>query len=200
MIILKGFDNMKVVLFGDSLTFGYGVWPKDNIEHLLKNCYKDTEFINSGVNGDTTREAAERFENDVLKFNPDIVTFLFGSNDSAMGEGAYRTLYEYRLNLQAMVEEIRLKNKDCKIIMITPPPVDDTVFMPWTYNDRLAPYCSTVREISYEYNTYLADFNKHLSGIEDLTLYLQEDGCHLSEKGYVEFFNCLKGVLDTINI
>ena len=78
---------MRVVLFGDSLTFGYGVWPKDNLASLLQQARPQWEILNRGVNGDTTREAEERFEADVLSCHPDLVTFFFGSNDSAPGEG-----------------------------------------------------------------------------------------------------------------
>ncbi len=189
---------MKIVLFGDSLTFGYGVWPKDNIENLLKKHYKNIEFVNSGMNGDTTREAVIRFQKDVLIHNPDVVTFMFGSNDSAMGDGPYRTLFEYRANIELMIEKLKCKNKKCEMIFITPPPVDDFVFMPWTYNDRLEPYCETLRQIAQKHNAYLSDLNFHFNSLQNLPQYLQEDGCHLSEKGYAEFFECLKNTIDKV--
>lgn len=192
---------MKLLLFGDSLTFGYGVWEKDNIETLLKSAYPQWDIINKGVNGDTTREALERFEADVLNNNPDVVTFLFGSNDSAMGEGPYRTVYEYNLNMEIMTEQLLLKNKSAKIIYITPPPVDETIFMPWTYNKRLEPYCNACRKLAEKYNGILADFNQYLThlGGNSIDQYLQEDGCHLSEKGYLAFFECINGVLKTLS-
>lgn len=191
---------MKFLLFGDSLTFGYGVWEKDNIETLIKSAYPQWDIINKGVNGDTTREALERFEADVLNNNPDVVTFLFGSNDSAMGEGPYRTVYEYNLNIEIMTEQLRLKNKNAKILYITPPPVDETVFMPWTYNDRIAPYCNACRKLAVKYSGTLVDFNQYLTnlGANNIAQYLQEDGCHLSEKGYLAFFDCLNETLKTL--
>ena len=76
--------SKKIVMFGDSLTFGYGVLKKDSIEYLLKN--KGYDIINSGVNGDNTRNALARIEKDVLFYDCDIVTILFGSNDSAPSE------------------------------------------------------------------------------------------------------------------
>ncbi|MDD3570627.1 MAG: GDSL-type esterase/lipase family protein [Lachnospiraceae bacterium] len=191
---------MKLLLFGDSLTFGYGVWKKDNIETLIKSAYPQWDIINKGVNGDTTREALERFEEDVLNNNPDVITFLFGSNDSAMGEGPYRTVYEYKLNMEKMTEMLLLKNKNAKIIYITPPPVDETVFMPWTYNDRLEPYCNACHNLAEKYNGILVDFNQYLTNLggKNIAEYLQEDGCHLSEKGYLAFFHYLNMALQTL--
>ena len=191
---------MKLLLFGDSLTFGYGVWEKDNIETLIKSAYPQWDIINKGVNGDTTREALDRFETDVLNNNPDVVTFLFGSNDSAIGEGPYRTVYEYNLNMEIMTEQLMLKNKNVKILYITPPPVDETVFMPWTYNHRIAPYCNACHKLAEKYNGILVDFNQYLTdlGKNNIAQFLQEDGCHLSEKGYVAFFDCLNDSLKTL--
>ncbi len=184
---------MKLILFGDSLTYGYGVSSNENIETLIKNAYPSWKVINKGINGDSTRDARKRFERDVASLKPDIVTFLFGSNDSAMGEG-YITLYEYNINLEMMIEKLKLINPKCKIIMITPPPVDDTVFMPYNYNERLEPYVENCRNLAKKHNLVLADFNLHLkevikNGIDE---YLQEDGEHLSKKGYIEFFKCIE--------
>ncbi|MGL4790156.1 MAG: SGNH/GDSL hydrolase family protein [Anaerotignaceae bacterium] len=189
---------MKLLLFGDSLTFGYGVWEKDNIESLLKKEYPNLTIINKGINGNTTREAVERFERDVLSHNPHIITFLFGSNDSAMGDNCYRTLYEYNLNFEIMLEQLMAKNKNCKIILITPPPVDDTVFMPWNYNSRLLPYVENCINLSKKYNTYLIDINTHFKNAKNLEECLQEDGCHFSEQGYLLFFSHIKNTLDKI--
>lgn len=187
---------MKVVLFGDSLTFGYGVWPKDNLESLLKAACPSWDIINSGVNGDTTREAVERFATDVLAHQPDLVTFLFGSNDSAMGEGPYRTLTEFVLHYQKMFDTLKQEYPQCQILLITPPPVDETVFMPWNYNDRIVPYAEACRTLSKDYHTLLADFHTALchlagTGLKQLEIYVQEDGCHLSESGYLVLRDCI---------
>ena len=44
----------NLVMFGDSLTYGYGVYKKDSVAALLQNSFADFNIINSGVNGDTT--------------------------------------------------------------------------------------------------------------------------------------------------
>ena len=183
----------NLVLFGDSLTYGYGVFKKDNIASLIQNRFKKLSVINSGVNGDTTREALKRLNRDVISFSPVIATILFGSNDSAPSENAYRTIYEFNKNMRAIIDTIKTSKKGTEIILITPPPVDDGVFMPSTTNARLAPYCDAIREIAQRQGLFLCDLNKEFPRMSggNIEPYIQEDGCHLTEKGYMAFYNCL---------
>ena len=85
--------EMKIVCFGDSLTYGYGV-----LEHIAYPYYLSKELPkaypqytweirNSGINGHTTREALARLKGSVLQHKPQIVFIWFGSNDSALNEG-----------------------------------------------------------------------------------------------------------------
>ena len=190
----------NLVLFGDSLTYGYGVFKKDNIASLIQNRFKKLSVINSGVNGDTTREALKRLNRDVISFSPVIATILFGSNDSAPSENAYRTIYEFNKNMRAIIDTIKTSKKGTEIILITPPPVDDGVFMPPTTNARLAPYCDAIREIAQRQGLFLCDLNKEFPRMSggNIEPYIQEDGCHLTEKGYMAFYNCLEPLIAEI--
>ena len=190
----------NLVLFGDSLTYGYGVFKIDNIASLIQNRFKKLSVINSGVNGDTTREALKRLNRDVISFSPVIATILFGSNDSAPSENAYRTIYEFNKNMRAIIDTIKTSKKGTEIILITPPPVDDGVFMPSTTNARLAPYCDAIREIAQRQGLFLCDLNKEFPRMSggNIEPYIQEDGCHLTEKGYMAFYNCLEPLIAEI--
>jgi lysophospholipase L1-like esterase len=69
-----------IVCFGDSLTSGYGAgegedYPAD-LGHLVA-----LPVINSGVAGDTTRDALDRLEADVLEQNPRLVIITLGGNN-----------------------------------------------------------------------------------------------------------------------
>ncbi len=61
-------QTIKIVCFGDSLTYGYGVLEKDifsyQLSENLKKIYPKIpcEVINSGINGQTTREALARLQ------------------------------------------------------------------------------------------------------------------------------------------
>lgn len=71
---------MKVVCLGDSLTFGYKMKRKDTWPEVLK---KETniEFVNKGINGDTTAGMLSRFEMDVIREKPSHVLIMGGTND-----------------------------------------------------------------------------------------------------------------------
>jgi len=115
-----------VVTFGDSTTA-----PREAIKvytTLLAENYPHCEFINSGVSGNTTRMAKERFEHDVLKHRPDVVIIQFGINDSAVdlwknppAAGPRVPLSEYEDNLRYFIRE--LKKSGCRIILMTPNPL-----------------------------------------------------------------------------
>jgi acyl-CoA thioesterase I len=70
----------NVICFGDSITFGYGANPGEDYPTTLAKLVR-TPVINAGVDGDTTFEALERLENDVLTKNPRLVIVEFCGND-----------------------------------------------------------------------------------------------------------------------
>jgi acyl-CoA thioesterase I len=70
----------NIVCFGDSITFGYGASAGEDYPTALGKCVK-LPVINSGVDGDTTFEALERLQQDVLNKNPRLVIVEFCGND-----------------------------------------------------------------------------------------------------------------------
>ena len=82
--------EMKIVCFGDSLTYGYGVLEHIDYPYRLAKDLPEKypqyswEIRNSGINGHTTREALIRLRGSVLQHKPQMVFILFGSNDSAL--------------------------------------------------------------------------------------------------------------------
>lgn len=79
-------QGAKVVAFGDSITAGEGV-PKGckNWTDVLKERFS-LKFINSGIGGNTTSQAIERIDRDMLSHKPDFVLINFGMNDHVMEE------------------------------------------------------------------------------------------------------------------
>ena len=69
-----------IICFGDSLTQGEGASPGHDYPSLLARAL-GRAIINAGVNGNTTREALQRLEADVLSKNPRLVIVEFGGND-----------------------------------------------------------------------------------------------------------------------
>lgn len=203
--------EMKIVCFGDSLTYGYGV-----LEHIaypyrlardLPEKYPQYiwEIRNSGINGHTTREALIRLQGSVLQHKPQMVFILFGSNDSALNEGQYRTPYEYEQNLRQIITQIlalstgsTFHNGVPLIVLMTPPSMVDTDFYPFTTNDRLELYGEIVKKLAQEYDLPLIDLFAAYQSIKNKADYeacFQYDGMHLSNTGYEILYNL---ILDTI--
>lgn len=203
--------EMKVICFGDSLTYGYGV-----LEHvafpyrLAKDLPKQFpqfswEIRNSGINGHNTRDGLARLKGSVLQHKPQLVFILFGSNDSALNEGQYVTPYEYEKNLRQMLTQILgLSTKSPfhggtpLVVLMTPPSMVDTDFYPFTTNDRLELYGEIVKKLAQEYDLPLIDLFAAYKSIKkkaDYEACFQYDGIHLSNAGYEVLYAL---VLETI--
>jgi lysophospholipase L1-like esterase len=71
---------MKVVFFGDSLTWGgYG---GDYVSEIRQRVGHHHEIINAGVGGNTIVNLERRYEEDVCAHEPDAVFVMIGGNDA----------------------------------------------------------------------------------------------------------------------
>ncbi|MCX5694250.1 MAG: GDSL-type esterase/lipase family protein [Candidatus Omnitrophica bacterium] len=70
----------NIICFGDSITFGYGANQGEDYPTALGKLV-NLPVINAGVDGDTTFEALERLEGDVLDKDPRLVIVEFCGND-----------------------------------------------------------------------------------------------------------------------
>lgn len=206
--------EMKIVCFGDSLTYGYGV-----LEHIAYPYYLSKELPkaypqysweirNSGINGHTTREALARLQGSVLQHKPQMVFIWFGSNDSALNEGQYRTPYEFEENLRQIITQIlslstgsSFHNGVPLIVLMTPPSMVDTDFYPFTTNDRLEYYGEMVKKLAAEYNLPVMDLFSVYTSIKNKADYeacFQYDGEHLSNRGYEVLYDELMKTIHEI--
>ncbi len=206
-------EIFTIVCFGDSLTYGYGVLEEIafpfRLSQDLPHLYPHIQWnvINSGVNGHTTRDAVDRLPMSVLCHKPQIVFILFGSNDSALNEGQYCSPSIYEKNMRYMIKEIC----SCKIehsfgnhplpVLLTPPPVVDTDFYPYTTNDRLVLYSDVVKKLAEEYGLPCIDLFSAFQSIKKETgdeTCFQFDGIHLSNAGYEILYNLVLGEIKTL--
>lgn len=106
--------NNKYVFLGDSLTFGYGVRPRENWVNLLKNDL-EISIINKGVNGSTTVDMLSRFNKDVIDNNPTNLFIMGGTNDLLSN----RSINSIVLNIETMIKEALVYR--LKVIIGIPP-------------------------------------------------------------------------------
>lgn len=91
-----------MVALGDSLTYGTGAQRGEDWPSLISrrcNC----AIINKGVPGETTAEAYERLESDVLALDPKLVIVGLGGND-ILRQLPREQMFE---NLRLIIKEIQ---------------------------------------------------------------------------------------------
>lgn len=98
-----------VLAFGDSLSAGYGLGPKESfpaqLEAALRRSGMNVRVHNGGVSGDTTAQGRARlsFVLGSLKAKPDLVILQLGGNDMLRAIDPAQT----EANLSAMIIELK---------------------------------------------------------------------------------------------
>lgn len=186
--------NKKLVLLGDSLTFGYGVNKKDSWAYNLSK-HLPFEIINKGINGDTTSSMLDRFYEDVSSLNPDYVFVMGGSNDLLCG----RTISSIIANIEEIIKDYSSKN----IIIGIPPCIikkmAEKLFMPsslYTYLETSLPLLRTeLIDLCNTYSIKYIDFYSLTLNNIDKNIFI--DGIHLNSLGNNLMLN---EVLNTLTI
>ena len=125
--------KIKIVFQGDSVTDAGR--DKRNYHHMGNGYAKfasaliaeahpdvDFEFINFGIGGNRTSELFDRFYNDALIFQPDVISILIGVNDVWHRHNILNiatTDEQTKLNYTCILERIK-RESNAKILMMTP--------------------------------------------------------------------------------
>ena len=85
--------SAKVATLGDSITHGGGTCntPPGYIMYSWET-YSKVPIKNLGHSGDTVQDMAQRFDSDVVGFNPKILVIMGGVNNFRAGEDAWETI------------------------------------------------------------------------------------------------------------
>ena len=90
---------IKVVCLGDSITYGFPYGPEVSWVTRLSEKVEG-QFINKGINGNTTGDMLRRFERAVLAYQPTHLILMGGINDVVCGESLDRIKH----NLKTMID------------------------------------------------------------------------------------------------
>jgi acyl-CoA hydrolase len=88
-------SGATVLAFGDSVTFGYGVDPKDSYPTILTEL-SYWNVINAGISGERADQAKSRIDGVLAEHNPKLVIIELGGND-----------FLQRRNAKAVKEDLR---------------------------------------------------------------------------------------------
>ncbi len=123
LLFQNGLAPKTILFFGDSLTAGYGLSQEDafpaHVESILTKKGIDVKVVNAGLSGETSAGGLSRIDW-VLRQKIDVFVLELGANDGLRG----LPLDQTRSNLQAIIDKVKTKNPDVKIVlagMMVPP-------------------------------------------------------------------------------
>lgn len=170
----KTADQKVILFFGTSLTAGMGLNPNEAfpavIQEKIDSLSLPFEVVNAGLSGETTASGKNRI-NWVLNQKVDVFVLELGANDGLRGV----PLTETKSNLQAIIDIVKEKNADTKIVLVgmeIPPNMGEA-------------YTSEFRnlfpDLAKKNNLTLVPFLlQNVGGIKELN---QPDGIHPTAEG-----------------
>ncbi|WP_406318896.1 GDSL-type esterase/lipase family protein [Streptosporangium sp. NBC_01639] len=103
--------------------------------------HRGYQFVNAGINGNTTADLRQRVDADVIACHPAAVTLLIGTNDVRNGV----PLEQYRDNLRAIVDHVKTRTT-AKIALMSLPPLGEDLDA--TINRTLSGYNAAIKQIA----------------------------------------------------
>ena len=182
---LKRGEKAVVVCAGDSITQqNYHTNGFLNYAGLLAEKIPHACIINAGVSGDTTEGFIKRFEEDVERFKPALVTVMFGINDATKGE---KYLSKFENNLYVITKSI--KEIGSEILVLTQNPImlnvnDESINTRASY----VGYSKCIRDFAKQNKIPFCDvflsWQKHVKANPYKALGLMNDPIHPNERGH----------------
>ena len=182
-------NKNRVVFMGNSITIG---WLQTN-----PNFFKDKNYVNRGISGQTTPQMLVRFRADVVDINADVVVILAGTNDIAGNTGPV-TLKMIANNLKSMTEIAQANG--IKVILCSVLPAYDYPWSPGKKpNIKIPKLNSMIKDFAKESGAFYLDYFKALNdGNNGIVKEYSNDGVHLTAKGYHVLEPMLEKALDKV--
>lgn len=206
---LRAGAPLHIITVGDSITRGAHVKPTENFAALMQQKLIEKgypcELTNAGIGGDTA-DALKRLQAGVIEKKPNLVTVMYGTNDSYVLKGetqSRNSLEKYEAGLRHMIALL----KDAKIqpvLMTSPPwaegaPVNGVGEDP---NVRLVRYVEVTRKVAKDMDVPLVDHFAHWTAAAKEGVKLKSwtsDFCHPNATGHQQMADeILKVVLPLV--
>jgi lysophospholipase L1-like esterase len=161
---------------------------------------RGVEVVNAGVSGHRSPDMRARFERDVLRRRPDVVTVSCGINDVWHGFDAFHPdgggprgvpVPEYRQNIQAMVEAAQ--GERILVAILSTTIIDEDAnskgnLILKDYNDVLRHIADLTDSRFLDlYHPFLDEIARHRRETGDRKLWLTTDGVHMNDRGNALF-------------
>ena len=199
--------HLTIVTLGDSITKGVrsGVSDEQTFASLIQQQLaadgRSVDVINVGIGGERTDQALQRLDR-VLRYQPDIVTIMYGTNDSYVDQGKSTSrisVDDYRANLNKIVAE--LLSRRIQPVLMTEPRWSDKASQNGigeNPNIKLEPFVQACRDVAKEWRVplvdHFADWTAAHNAGSDLHGWTT-DGCHPNVDGHVRLTQTMLPVL-----
>ena len=162
------FANSTIVIYGDSLSAGYGIDIKQGWVSLLQNRLLETGYnyqvINASISGETTAGGRHRINDSLKKYRPEIIVIELGGNDGLRG----MSLTEMKDNLATII--LASIDYQAKVLLMS-------IEIPPNYGPRYnQQFRQTYTTLAKEYTVNLVPFL--LKSVATNPAYMQADGIH----------------------
>ena len=169
----------RVVFMGNSITEGWVI--------MRPEFFKNRDYINRGIGGQTTPQMLLRFRPDVIDLNPKVVIILAGTNDIA-GNTGYTSLETIIDNIKSMAEIANANG--IKVIISSILPAIDYLWKPGldpatkiiTINKALKEYA---KENNFIYLDYYSAMEDGKGGLKVPDYTAANDLVHTNKAGYL---------------
>lgn len=190
---------VRVILLGDSITKGSrpGVSPTQTFAALtqaaLRSAGARVQMHNTGIGGERTDQALLRLERDVVSQRPQLVTVMYGTNDSWVDDGKTASRLSERQfedNLREIVR--RLQAAQCEVVLMTEPRFGERNKRNGLGEDpnvRLGRYMEITRRVAREGGLTVVDHFAGWAAAQASGRTLQAwttDGCHPNFDGHTD--------------
>ena len=170
--ILTQAQELKIILFGDSLMAGYGIDPSNHLDRLLEKDLLDqgiiSQITNASVSGDTSNGGLNRLSWS-LQDNYDLFIFGLGANDMLRGIPTKTT----KSNLEEIIKIVQKNNIPILLMGMQAPS---------SYGqDYQSSFNLIYPQLAKEYEIFLYPFL--LEGVALEPNLNQSDGKHPNEQG-----------------
>ncbi len=161
-------DSPTVLIFGDSLSAGFGIDVDQSWAALLQQRLESQGYehrvVNASISGETTEGGAARIDSAICAFSPDLIILELGGNDGLRGFPPGRI----KDNLEAIARRARDSGADVVLLGIR---------IPTNYGARYtqafeAVYAQVAEELSIKWIEFFMD------GVALNDELLQEDRIH----------------------
>jgi acyl-CoA thioesterase-1 len=189
-------NAIKIVTLGDSITKGVrsGVKAEETFAVLLEAALKEqgvrAQVANVGIGGERTDMALARLEKDVISLKPQIVTIMYGTNDSYVDKGGTEprlTAADYQKNLAALCD--KLQEAGITPVLMTEPRWGPEARngLDENPNGRLERYLDKCRALAKERKLRIVDHFGHWTKAESEGTKIADwttDQCHPNPAGH----------------